>query len=1485
MGTLKSSGYGTDHGCAILLEKGKIEMKKAVIFVVLFMLVGFNVVSAIPVSSANVEREFIQDVTVKNSQGSKENENAPPVEVVYDWDSGVDGMKAGTAIGIAIPEGLAVDDGTVDLVGSDGSVYGKVVLDGDKSRGNLDLTTDIPANVAGSFQLLAEKPRLKSVITAPILTGVALTDANGKAFTEENRPTVDSAANIYFEWALLDEWQVQDGDTYTFQLPDIFKLYSNVTGTLGDYGTFVAHPDGTVVMTFNENVALDSNVKGSLQFNTKFDVSKMETSTSQTVEFPVEGSDSVTLHFVPENGKDIVKTGTPNQAFSPDGLDWKVRVNGKQQVMQNAVLKDAIPDGLTLDVDSIAVYRLDVFMDGSSKVGELADASEYTIVKTDDGSLEIRFADGRTDAYEVRYKTAIEDMSKVDFTNVATFENNGASVTDSATIPIKRGEHLTKRGTFDPKSQRVKWTIEYNFDGMSVAQQDAILHDLFDGTHQLVDGSLVVKHVSIDADGDAVTGDVVPGADYVVTPVANGTQNGFDLQFHDAISTPYVITYETEMTYDNADLTAVVNGVATPNAPLEETTVNVVAQSITKQLVDADYSSKTMKWEQHINVYNYAMDHAVIRDTFASGGLTLLPETLRLVDKDDSGKVLTEGVDYMLASDAGGFEITLIGDYASQMTHELVLTYATSFQFEAIQNGSVFKNDTTLEWGPDDGKKSSTDTVTVDPGYYTQKNGFKLGSYDAATKEITWMVGFNFNLLTMDAPVLKDVVPDAQKLLPDTVEVHKMKLGKEPYSYSDGGIVNADAYTLDTSDNTVTVTFKTGISEAYYVTFKTSLEDSKILPVYKNSATLTDGDQILTTVDGFVTVPNGGNYVSKNGVQDGDNMHWNVTINAGQSVIHQAKVVDTPSKNQIFLPETIHLYSTKMAGNGSFVKDTELVQGEDYELVVNRDSVTGNQSFEISFADTISTAYLLDYDTFIDAADMEVVSNDVQLTGSNITTEQTTTSADVVVRTSDGSGGASGGRGTLTVHKVDQATSKALAGAEFGLYSKDGAVLLRTATSDEFGVLTFASIRYGEYVVKELAAPTGYFKSESSEAGIKVTMDAANKDVTVENEAFVGEARLVKYEKGTTTRLAGATFSLMRGDVVVKTDLKTDENGELVVRDLEPGDYSFVETAAPEGYKINEEPRDFTIGEKQNVPVNVTVEDELILGTLVITKQDKVTKMPLSGAVFDLVDGDGNVVKSDVVSDFEGKIVIENLPLGDYELVETQAPTDYVRGDAAIPITISKATTEQNLYYETVDNELAKGGVILTKTDSVDAQKLLAGAVFDLRDSDGNTIQTNLVTDDLGAIVVADLIPGDYSFVETGAPSGYKLDATPMPFSIVKSQQEFVHVVVSNVMLESPEELPEPPTPNVPEEEVVVPPSGGTPPEVVTPIPQEVTGNHVVTPVGSPGLPTIKEAKPTMQKWSAQRLPTTGDTRNEPLTWIGFGLILMSGIYLSRRQK
>lgn len=1512
-------------------------MKKLMSVTLLSMLLLFQFVSAIPVSANVSDKDFVQDVRVKTQQGNIVDENSPPLNVkdhvviTYDWGNNGNITQPGE-ISLAIPKNVVVQKDEMALVSKTGAQYGRVTVNPNKQEMKILIEKEIPSSENGSFEILAAlnteknakeilltldtgknskqvrvpikaEPKLqalKTAITTNIVTSAELTDTNGKAFTEANRPTVDTAARLAYEWALPDSLNAKAGDTYTFKLPDIFTLYSKVTGTLGDYGTFVAGTDGTVTMTFNENVELDSNVAGTLQFNTRFDLSKTDKDTTQTVTFPVADKDSFDLHFIPQNAEDVTKVGTANRAFSPDGVNWTVRVNGQEDVLHNASLKDTLPAGLTLDTDSIEVYRLQVSVDGTAKLDGLADVSEYTIGSSTGQSLEIQFADGKSTEYEVRYKTKIEDATKTSFKNAAVFTNDDVKASTSATVAIKRGDHLKKRGVFDPKTERIKWTISYNFDEKSVAQKDAVLHDLFDNVHQLVADSVVVKNITLDANGKVIAGAVLPTSDYQVIPTTTTTQNGFDLQFQNDISRAYEITYETSLKDTASDLTTVKNEVETTNTPKESAAVSVATQNITKQLVDSDYSTKTMSWAQQINTNQYSLDNAVIRDSFASGGLTLLPETLKLVDQDAANKPLVQGADYDITANADGFVITLLNGYASDMTHTLNLTYDTKFLFEDIKTGTAFQNDTRLEWGQTDEKRSSTDTASLEPDYYTQKNGFKLGAYDAQSKEITWTVGFNYNLLTIDKPILKDAIPSDQKLLPDTVEVHKMQLGKEPYNYSDGGIVDSSDYTLDTGGNTVLVTFKEPITEAYYVTFKTSIADEKIVPTYLNSATLYDGETPKTTVTGFVNVPNGGEYVAKSGIQEDDTLHWTVNVNAGQSTITDAKIIDTPKSNQILLADSIKLYSTKVQKNGAFTQDKALVPDVDYKLTIHTDGETGKQTFEIAFTDTITSAYILKYDTYIDAGDNEVVSNDVNLAGSNLTDESTKTSADVIVRFSEGSGSGSAERGTLTVRKVDAKTKSTLSGAEFGLYNSDGTVLLREATTNEAGDIIFASIRYGDYLVKELNAPTGYFKSDTSEGGITFKMDQKEPLLVIENDKFVGEAILTKVEKGTDNHLEGAVFNLMQGNQVIQSDLQTDANGEIHVTNLTPGDYTFVETSAPTGYKLDTTAHPFTIDEKQTEPARVAVENELILGTLIIKKQDSITKTPLSGATFDLFDSQGNIVYQGLNSDFEGTVTVTNLPLGDYQLIETSAPNDYELDATPIPITISKAITTENVYYQIIENTLITGGVTLTKVDSTDKATHLQGASFELLDSSGNIVQADLETDEKGQITISGLLPGDYNFVETSAPTGYQLDETPLPFTIEKSQQAFVEIEATNKKMETPSEIddtqgeeptkPDTPEPGTTEPDTTKPDQSVTPVETTMTNPAHLTivptTQVPLTPlqVSASGAPMTKPITSAKNK-TAQKsnLPETGDTANDFLPLLGYAMLLGGILYTRKR--
>lgn len=181
-------------------------------------------------------------------------------------------------------------------------------------------------------------------------------------------------------------------------------------------------------------------------------------------------------------------------------------------------------------------------------------------------------------------------------------------------------------------------------------------------------------------------------------------------------------------------------------------------------------------------------------------------------------------------------------------------------------------------------------------------------------------------------------------------------------------------------------------------------------------------------------------------------------------------------------------------------------------------------------------------------------------------------------------------------------------------------------------------------------------------------------------------------------------------------------------------------------------------------------------GAVILTKSDDKTHKVLEGAEFELQDSTGKVIQSNLVTDKDGIITVRGLPEGEYQFVETKAPTNYILDPTPVKFTVqSNQATDIKV---TKENTLIPGNVTLTKVD--DFKNALEGAVFELQDSKGNVLQSDLTTDEKGQLSVKDLAPGDYQFVETKAPNGYTLDTTPHKFTIKPGQTEDVSVEIVN---------------------------------------------------------------------------------------------------------
>ena len=113
----------------------------------------------------------------------------------------------------------------------------------------------------------------------------------------------------------------------------------------------------------------------------------------------------------------------------------------------------------------------------------------------------------------------------------------------------------------------------------------------------------------------------------------------------------------------------------------------------------------------------------------------------------------------------------------------------------------------------------------------------------------------------------------------------------------------------------------------------------------------------------------------------------------------------------------------------------------------------------------------------------------------------------------------------------------------------------------------------------------------------------------------------------------------------------------------------------------------------------------------------------LSDAVFNIIDAKGKIVRTDLTTDKDGKISVSDLRPGDYQFIETKAPTGYDLNVKPIPFTITKGQSQVTSV--TALNSLTTGSIELTKVD-IDHHGTLEGAIFNILDQDGKIIREGL---------------------------------------------------------------------------------------------------------------------------------------------------------------
>ncbi|MFD2706958.1 SpaA isopeptide-forming pilin-related protein [Salibacterium lacus] len=1242
----------------------------------------------------------------------------------------------------------------------------------------------------------------------------------------ENGIDSDSEYEAQYQFSFGSDHSYGEGTTLTFNVPEEFEVYEQITEvpiSFGEQeiGSFTVTEGGEVTVTFTDNIegnSVDWNIKFQSGISSDQEVNK----NNEIEVTPIEGGDPI---FVPVNLGDVntemSKTGEASSNYNADTADWTVRFNKSRAEITNPVFKDTLGDNMSLQEDTLQVNYLNLNADGTWSIGDAVNVSSPV---NENGEIEMNLGADTSRAYQVTYTTNLEGQNATEYENNATLSGNSGAIEEkSGTVTTKRGKPLEKvSSNYDSSTQTIEWTIRYNYNQQDIPANEASISDTL--SHEgntdnfVMPDNVTVEQVDSFDNSDGSAAETTEVSSYKYS--SDTTSFNLDLAGlteDDTVSDAYKITYTTEASDRVINSKTVTNSVSSNysgHTEGDEATVGVEQGIIGKSNPDenVNYQNKTVDWTITLNKDDRTMTAPTITDTM-QGGFTLQEDSIEVSGYDDN--------QYSLTTDSSSFTIKF--NDGVTVNQNTTIEYTTDFEFNPGNNES-FENDANVKWS---GGNQSV-SREFNPNNNTKDNGFKNGSYNAENQTITWNIGVNYDTRSLNNVEVTDTVKGNQQLQEGTIEVYNVdpgvtsvdEISKKPVATLDSGDIDINA-----SEDEFTADFgEREITDFYLITYKTSLDGlNYVQDTYSNDVTVTTNDTEHFNTTATEDINYGGGYAAKSGNQPEDSkiVDWKVVVNGAQADINNVQVEDSLTGPQMLLTDTIKVYNTNVAADGTVTKDSEITEDETYEML--SESEAGFKLDFIGDKNNISSPYIIEYQSYIQTNQETELTNDLTVSGEEVEEDSNNSGTSVQTRWSSGEGSGSIGDGsgdpaTLTINKQDvgteennPATGGPINGVEFTLIDPDSGVELMSGVTGEGenqdGQIVFNDVVQGTYELREDSAPERYKESDSPRT---INVEGTEQSITIENE--LKNPKSIKLEKvdADTEEIIkrNAVFNVEKqnGDLI-REGVKTGEDGTVTVENLTPGNYQFVETTPPTTYQKAEDPVEFTIEDSQEGTKTVEVANSLIQGSVQLTKVDTDTPdITLAGAVFEIYkEGAEEPLEINGKDEFEtgenGKIVVENLDAGTYEFVETESPEGYKPNEEPEVFTIKQYETVEGVEQETVtvENELYPGSVQLIKTEQNNPDNYLEGAVFELQTGDGETLEEGLTTNENGRLTVNELAPGQYQFIETEAPYDYWRNTDTFSFEIEEGGNESAVVRVENSPL--PDTSNPSPNPDPEEEE------------------------------------------------------------------------------------
>lgn len=365
----------------------------------------------------------------------------------------------------------------------------------------------------------------------------------------------------------------------------------------------------------------------------------------------------------------------------------------------------------------------------------------------------------------------------------------------------------------------------------------------------------------------------------------------------------------------------------------------------------------------------------------------------------------------------------------------------------------------------------------------------------------------------------------------------------------------------------------------------------------------------------------------------------------------------------------------------------------------------------------------------------------------------------------------------LVVYKQDSVTGAGISGCRFqlkylgGEVSGSGGTVIGTYTTSANGSFTVTGLKKGYYICEELESDSGHVIDAAPQS---FYISGEDQDIVTLyfSNAPKGAILVKKVSSADNSPLSDVEFLVTKSDGSVVGDANgkfvTDSTGTFLVEGVEPGTTLVIkETRAKPGYLLDDTPQTVQVKEGQTVTVEFRNQP---LGNLIIHKLSSKDKTPLEGVQFKITYADGSYLPDEggklssnglYWTNSEGQIILSGIT-GTVVATEVESIPGYTidPNTQSQTVVVNPDDTQQLYFYNA-----PVGGVEFTKVNEADKTETISGVTFEIRRVSDDALVDTVTTGKDGKVFLP-LEAGDYYAQETKAADGFKLDDTPIYFTV-----------------------------------------------------------------------------------------------------------------------